>query len=570
MADRLRWPSYDVLWAVLLGAAVTGPLLLGRGFALVGDMVFVPEQPWKAAWLGADGSVPRAVPSDAIVSALTTVVPGDLLQKAVLLGLVVGAALGMSRLVGERALVPRLAAATLYVWNPFVYERLAIGHWALLVGYAALPWVVVAARRLGRGEAGAWAPLAACLAIAGWTSPTGGALALLTALVVVGFGAGARTTLGCGALGVVVNLPWIVPGVLSSGAGLSADPVGVAAFAARADTPYGVVGSLLSFGGLWKESVDAPGRDSLLLAGAALALTGVGLAGLWLARRREPALTRALGVLAVVGLVLAAAPATGPGREIVTWLVQEVPGGGLLRDSQKWVAPLVLAVCVGLAHALSALARRFGEVHARWWGVAAGLLPIAVLPALAWGLLGGLAPATYPDTWSSLRTAMERTGAAEGRTLVLPFAIYRRYEWNDARAVLDPTPRFLPGDIVVDDSLAVDGGTVGGESVLAAEIRGRVSSGVDLAGLLADEGIGWVLVDKGSGVPVTEPVGTVAYENADFRLIDVGTGDTSSTDSRAEAWAVYVADLLAVAAVAAVVVLGARARRRVYTWHEGA
>ncbi len=45
--------------------------------------------------------MPRAVPSDALVSALTAVVPGDLLQKAVLLGLVVGAALGMARLVGD-------------------------------------------------------------------------------------------------------------------------------------------------------------------------------------------------------------------------------------------------------------------------------------------------------------------------------------------------------------------------------------------------------------------------------------------------------------------------------------
>src|SRR5690606_5100441 len=39
-------------------------------------------------------------------------------------------------------LTPRLVAASFYIWNPFVAERLLIGQWALLLGYAGLPWVV--------------------------------------------------------------------------------------------------------------------------------------------------------------------------------------------------------------------------------------------------------------------------------------------------------------------------------------------------------------------------------------------------------------------------------------------
>ena len=98
MTGKRRGPAWVCL---ALGLLVAGPLLTGRGFALVGDMVFVPHQPWKDQWLGADGGVPRAVPGDAIVSALTTVVPGDLLQKAVLL-LVAAAGWGMLRLLGDR------------------------------------------------------------------------------------------------------------------------------------------------------------------------------------------------------------------------------------------------------------------------------------------------------------------------------------------------------------------------------------------------------------------------------------------------------------------------------------
>ena len=53
----------------------------------------------------------------------------------------VGAAAGAARLVPSRLPAARAAAAALYAWNPFLYERLLMGHWGLLVSYAALPWV---------------------------------------------------------------------------------------------------------------------------------------------------------------------------------------------------------------------------------------------------------------------------------------------------------------------------------------------------------------------------------------------------------------------------------------------
>ena len=45
-----------------------------------------------------------------------------------------------------------LQPLTLYVWNPFVAERFHLGAWALLLGYAALPWLVRSALRLRQGQ----------------------------------------------------------------------------------------------------------------------------------------------------------------------------------------------------------------------------------------------------------------------------------------------------------------------------------------------------------------------------------------------------------------------------------
>ena len=57
--------------------------------------------------------------------------------------------MGATRLLPTAiGVVPRLAAVTLYGWNALVAERLLMGAWPLLVGYAVLPWLLAAARRI--------------------------------------------------------------------------------------------------------------------------------------------------------------------------------------------------------------------------------------------------------------------------------------------------------------------------------------------------------------------------------------------------------------------------------------
>ena len=65
---------------------------------------------------------------------------------------------GAGRLAAVSCRGPRGPAATVaaaaYVWNPYVAERLLLGHWALLVPYAALPWLVTAAHGARGGDGG--------------------------------------------------------------------------------------------------------------------------------------------------------------------------------------------------------------------------------------------------------------------------------------------------------------------------------------------------------------------------------------------------------------------------------
>jgi hypothetical protein len=122
-----------------LGLLALGPGLR-RGFLLSYDMVFVPRELFGAALPGL--LPPRAVPSDLAIATASWVVPADIAQKMLLLAIFVLGCAGTAALLDHEPLLARVAGGVFYAWNPYVAERLIIGQWALLAGYAGLPWAL--------------------------------------------------------------------------------------------------------------------------------------------------------------------------------------------------------------------------------------------------------------------------------------------------------------------------------------------------------------------------------------------------------------------------------------------
>ncbi len=66
------------------------------------------------------------------------------MQRLFLVGAFLAGGIGAGFFVGRHGTPARLAAITLMLWNPWVYERLLMGQWAILSGYLLLPWVALA------------------------------------------------------------------------------------------------------------------------------------------------------------------------------------------------------------------------------------------------------------------------------------------------------------------------------------------------------------------------------------------------------------------------------------------
>ncbi|WP_163895536.1 hypothetical protein [Mycolicibacterium hippocampi] len=561
-------------YALVLTLAVTGPLL-APGYLLLRDAVSTPRSHLSDSALGLSQAAPRALPQDYAVALASAVLDGGVVVKALLIVGLWSAGWGAARLAAtvlpDAGLAGQCVAVTVTIWNPYVAERLLQGHWSLLVGYGCLPWVAATVLSL-RGHptsperysssespgktlleyrsGGKVAALVFWIALAGLT-PTGLMLAATTALAAASASGDGRSRTFCATIGLgaaaAAALPWLVASAVADGWADTAAEPGVTAFAARAEPGLGTLGSLASLGGLWNAEAVPASRTTLFALVSAMVLLVVVAVGVPLLVRRRVAMP--LLVVAAAAVVAPALMATGPGIAVLEALIRALPGLGVLRDGQKWVALAVPAYAVAGAAAVVTLRPRIPAVATATVCCAA---LIATLPDLAWGVGGRVTPVRYPPGWQAAAAVIN----ADPRPVaVLPVDSMRSFAWAGDAPVLDPLPRWVRADVLSTGDLTIAGRTVPGEGVHAREVQRLLLAGADRERLAA-EGVGWVVV-TGGGPALRMPV---AYRDSDITVYAVG-GDEPASPHRTVMLAAHNVWLgLLVGGLAGMLVFGLRRR----------
>lgn len=555
--------------SVVAAAAILGPLLpallgIGPGYLLFRDAVSTPRTHVTDTTLGIGDLPPRAVPQDWFVAMVSSVVDGGVVVVAILSAALVFAGVGFGRLAFR--LVPgagrpgAVAAALVAIWNPYVAERLLQGHWSLLVGYAALGWILVAASDLReRPDAARFLRLGGLLAAAGLT-PTGSVLAgIELAVVLIGRPVGLRPGLVAVGLWVLSTLPWVVTAVISDATTTSA-AAGVEAFGLRSEPGLGPVGTVLSLGGIW--NVDAvPASRTIWWAAIAtfcsLLVVATGVVHLWQRRRTLDPLVRAIGASAVVVAILLVLGTFGPGQWLLEFTIEHVPGAGLLRDTQKFSALLVPGVALAVAGAVAAARRRVPSGFAL---AAIVLLVVAPLPDLAWGVGGSVRPVAYPDDWAAVAAVVPDD---RGSVALWPTDTVRHYRF--ARDIsLDPAARMLRAPVIESGALTVDGEVVDAPSAHAAAVASVLEAGGSPAELAA-LGVGWVLVEDDPTPERLAAAARLVHDGEDLRLyrVDYPVERGAGAADRALALAAHLWwAMMLLAGVVGAVVASVRERRR--------
>lgn len=467
------------LWVLLVSAATLWPFWLAfatpsSGYAfMVRDMMIPARMPLNDLNEGLSSSAPRAIPQDTLLSVflppLSTVwIVAAMVLFCAMAGMVY-TAWWVRRTVGA-SLPVQMVASLLLVWNPFTIERMLQGQWSIVVAMWLLPAIAYTSTFKQRG------PMLFFLGIAAFT-PTGWMLGGVIAL------ACARSWLVAGAQ-LFLAAPWLLVTVFN-GSDVSADSSSAAAFAARAESGVGTLGALMGLGGIWNSEAVPDSRTGWSAAIGVL-LCALMVMGAWGAReiiRRHSGVLVAAALAIVVPFLLS----TSAGVSVMGLLMDSVPGAGLLRDSQKFVALAVPGMTLLLARAVQVIA---GWLNSGRWLVssATGILIVLTVPALPAEMSPLKAQRLAPE-WTQIVNAVSQP--THSSTLLLPPGNYRV---QDGRPVVDPALKLLPGNPIDPGFLIVDDKLVDGDPTAIALLQDTMN-GEDH---LAENSVGWVLVDRDS------------------------------------------------------------------------
>lgn len=494
MTIRLS-PAKTYLGLALL---ILGPLLL-PGYILTLDMSFTPE-------LRAPSSVNSSYPLYMLLHWLDLVLPADWIQKLLLLTIFWLAGYGMYRLVGasqtdHRSLtlptVASYAAGLFYMVNPFTYDRLMTGQFAVVFGYALLPWCLLAIWRLTTQPSRHRALVAAA-----WTAGLGivsihslGPLLIIAGLLLAlrlwqlrrqpaGQWRLLKLVGMAGGVWLVVSSYWLLPALLGksqtartvSGFG-EGDRM---AFATLGANGLERLGNVLGLQGFWAENRGMfrlpqdmlPAGLWLALMVTMLVLVIVGGLALW---RQQRGLAAVLGSCIVLGAVLGAGLGAG-------WLAQYLPFYAGYREPQKFAMLIALGYGVLLAYGIGACWQRLSAwrrpaLTHRLLAVSALSLPILLTPTMAWGTAGQLQASDYPAGWYTANQQLNRDpDTRDFKTLFLPWHLYIEADFA-GRTIATPAGNFFDKPVIVSDDPELEGVSLSKSTATTRRVGQLLDSG---------------------------------------------------------------------------------------------
>lgn len=508
---------------LVLAVGVCFPLAAGGRLFLLDWVVGSHPTTLPTAALGLNGGLTTGAPATLAVDWLVRFF-GPVMTWLPLAAFFPVAAVSISRLVGG-SLWSRLAAATVYCVNPFVFDRVYAGHVQLLLGYALLPLATRSAVLSGRGRGSGPRALAPALWWAVLTALSPHFAWIFGIVVVAATCFRWRLRLrGAMWLVLVVGVFALLSAYIVLPHSATQLPVTVgdnslATYRTTGDPHLGLFVNVLGLYGFWRLGPQLPkdvvtGWPFLLLAMLVVAAVG---ANSVLRSRRGPEDTseragdetgagserRILGwvllVSGVAGFFLALGD-QGPTGALFRWAYFHVPFFDVMREPEKFSMLLALAYAAFFAWGVDHLVGRVRGRHLdmRWAGAAAVsvLLPLAYTPTMFDGLAGQVAPSTLPASW---QTADRLMGNGPGKVLFLPWHLYLSFPFTRGRVIANPAPSSFRRDAISGDNVEAGNTETTSTSPRSAYLQALYSQGSDIRrfGLLvAPLGVKYVVLAK--------------------------------------------------------------------------
>lgn len=505
----LPWGIYSLLALLVLGP------LVQRGYVFALDMVFAPH-------IRMPVGISSTYVFRALLHYLNFVLPSDIIEKILLFVILLLAGRGMHRLAlhlnnkkpHSYDAVAAYFAGTLFMINPFTYERFMAGQYLVVFGYALLPWFTCALLHFLNDPR-----LRPAIFTAVW------ALAIsivsihaigFTALIAV-FAVGVklwqlrndkqktRTLLKFAGISLAIFLLassyWLVP--LAAGKGTTAETISSfstndqTAFATVGQGWVGRLGNVLHLQGFWVEDT-----DTFTMPQANMAMWEFLIAFIWILiitgtakflRERRTDIIIIFGGSAAVATILAVGTFNN-------WLANNIPLFAGYREPQKFVAVIALCLVLFAARGAAAVLKyslgQGGRAFLLFASVILLAIPLIWTHTMLWAFDNQLFATNYPPAWFTIN---QKLNADRGnfQALFLPWHLYMGFIFA-GHIIANPAPQFFDKPVIVSDNPEFEGiapsNTSPAKRKLDRILHGY--NGDNLGAQLAQLNIKYVILDK--------------------------------------------------------------------------
>jgi hypothetical protein len=552
ISQMLRHPdAATLILGLVIGLGVCAPLLGGGRLFLLDWTVGPHDAIDTPAALGLNGGLTTGIGGSVIFAILNNVF-GSASTWLPMLAFFPIATVGAGRLAG-RSRWSRCAAGTLYAVNPFVFNRLFVGHFALLIGYALLPFAVKAAIRSLSSRGLRW-----CVPALWWAGLTSLSphFAWIYGLVVLGVAIVAVSTkqhplrrvtgwfATCVGAFALMSTYIILPNG-STNLSTQIGSVSLNLYRTNGDPHLGLFANVLALYGFWRTG---PGpelpKDVIIgwpfIMFAILVIVGVGA---WYALRRIPVKgeatdstsetegesttgqslgptttsiavdetvnqsnavdQRRLAILlvfvGVAGYFLALGN-QGPTGGLFLWAYDHVPFFSIMREPQKFLMLLALAYAILFGWGVERLSQV--DVSPTKVGAAATaaligvVLPLGYCATIFDGLAGQVTSSPLPPAYQRADALM---GTGTGNILVLPWHIYLEYPFTSGRVIANVGPTSFRRNVISGDNVQADDVQTQSTSPRSAYLQQLFLNGSktnNFGALVAPLGVRYVVLSK--------------------------------------------------------------------------
>lgn len=541
---------------IALAAGVCFPLVLGGRLFLL-DLVLGPHSSVQSgSFVALNGGLTAGLPFNLAVSELAYLIgsPSTPLVMALFFPI---ATVGASRFVGG-SVWGRLAAATLYGVNPFVFDRLFVGHLGLLLGYALLPLATRSAINSVPSRGAAKLTLALWWAVLTALSPHfawiyGAVLAAVWFTHHPFHWAKLRQGVAICVLFAVLGAYLALPHAATQLQVSTRTSSDLALYRTSGDPRLGLFGNVLGLYGFWRLGPELP-KDTF--AGWPFLLLAIlVVAGLGAVQRLRPRPRTNVGggsghvfgrrgaaavLVAGIGGYFLALGDQGPTGSLFRWAYFHVPFFAVMREPEKFLMLTALAYAVFFGWGVNYLVRGGRSLRFQWrTASAAGIalvLPLTYTATIFDGLAGQLRPGQLPVSWA---TADRIMGNGPGQVLFLPWHLYLAFPFTAGRVVASPAPTSFRRSVISGDNLEAGGVESTSTSPRSAYLQRLYAEGPGLSNfgrLVAPLGVKYVVlaetVDWRSYywlklqtdlIPVLNSGGLEIWRNAAYTGVGYGT-----------------------------------------------